>query len=63
VPGRIPTPSSRTSTPPLAATAKKKFSSVSVNKEFLSKATSPAPVPVKREYSCEARQGEAWSLA
>lgn len=48
VPGRIPTPSSRTSTPPLAAAAtKKKFSSVSVNKEFLSKAASPTPAPAK----------------
>lgn len=46
---RIPTPSSRTSTPPLHATAagKKKFSSVSVTKEFLSKAASPAPAAAK----------------
>lgn len=48
VPGRVPTPSSRTSTPPLTAAAtKKKFSSVSVNKEFLSKAASPVPAPAK----------------
>lgn len=45
---RVPTPSSRTSTPPLTAAAtKKKFSSVSVNKEFLSKAASPVPAPAK----------------
>ncbi|BEI99521.1 hypothetical protein CcaverHIS631_0405640 [Cutaneotrichosporon cavernicola] len=44
---RVPTPSSRTSTPPLAAHAKKKFSSVSVTKEFLSKAASPVPAPAK----------------
>lgn len=51
---RIPTPSSRTSTPPLHATAagKKKFSSVSVTKEFLSKAASPAPATAK--------SGECW---
>lgn len=47
VPGRIPTPSSRTSTPPAATATKKKFSSVSVNKEFLSKAASPVPAPAK----------------
>ncbi|GMK59313.1 hypothetical protein CspeluHIS016_0703280 [Cutaneotrichosporon spelunceum] len=44
---RVPTPSSRTSTPPLAPHAKKKFSSVSVTKEFLSKAASPVPAPAK----------------
>lgn len=42
---RVPTPSSRTSTPPVPS--KKKFSSVSVTKEFLSKAVSPAPAPAK----------------
>ncbi|WVQ81165.1 hypothetical protein IAT38_003287 [Cryptococcus sp. DSM 104549] len=38
-------PASRTSTPPLGSglPAKKKFSSVNVNKQFLSKAASPAP--------------------
>lgn len=44
---RAPTPSSRTSTPPLHATgssasASKKFTSVSVTKKFLTKAASPA---------------------
>lgn len=43
---RAPTPSSRTSTPPLASgSAPKKFSSVSVNKKFLSKAATPAGLP------------------
>ncbi|KAK4685043.1 hypothetical protein P7C73_g5115, partial [Tremellales sp. Uapishka_1] len=40
---RAPTPSSRTSTPPLAPGTTKKFSSVNVNKKFLGKAASPAP--------------------
>ena len=49
---RPPSPSSRTSTPPLSATssgtAPKKFSSISVTKKFLSKTATPAsttPVP------------------
>lgn len=45
VAARVPTPSSRTSTPPVPS--KKKFSSVSVTKEFLSKAVSPVPAPAK----------------
>lgn len=40
---RAPTPSSRTSTPPLTSgSAPKKFASVNVNKKFLSKTISPA---------------------
>lgn len=46
VAARVPTPSSRTSTPPVPS--KKKFSSVSVTKEFLSKAVSPVPAPTKQ---------------
>lgn len=45
-PLRAATPSSRTSTPPLtnsAHTAAKKFSSINVNKKFLSKTGSPSP--------------------
>ena len=44
---RPPTPSSRTSTPPLSASsnlAPRKFSSINVNKKFLSKTASPAAV-------------------
>lgn len=43
---RPPTPSSRTSTPPLTggfAVPVKKFSSINVNKKFLNKTISPAP--------------------
>ncbi len=42
---RAPTPSSRTSTPPLTSGSSKpkKFSSVNVNQKFLSKAASPVP--------------------
>lgn len=40
---RPPSPSSRTSTPPLASgSAPKKFSSISINKKFLNKTSSPA---------------------
>jgi hypothetical protein len=40
---RPPSPSSRTSTPPLASgSAPKKFSSININKKFLSKTSSPA---------------------
>lgn len=44
---RSVTPGSRTSTPPLSssAPAAKKFSSVNINKKFLSKTVSPAPGP------------------
>lgn len=40
---RPPSPSSRTSTPPLASgSAPKKFSSININKKFLNKTSSPA---------------------